>query len=163
PARRQRRRQDHDDQDALRPGGAELGAGGAGRRDRQAAPVGGGAAAARLHVAEVLALRRSGPRGEPGILRRRLRALAGAARGARAARRMWVPGSAGLAGMGKKPPGRLPGGGKQRVAFGAAIMHEPRVLFLDEPTSGVDPIARRTFWTMINRLADEGAAVLITT
>jgi ABC-2 type transport system ATP-binding protein len=49
------------------------------------------------------------------------------------------------------------------VAFGAAIMHEPRVLFLDEPTSGVDPIARRTFWTMINRLADEGAAVLITT
>ena len=42
-------------------------------------------------------------------------------------------------------------------------MHEPRVLFLDEPTSGVDPIARRTFWTMINRLADEGAAVLITT
>ena len=40
---------------------------------------------------------------------------------------------------------------------------EPRVLFLDEPTSGVDPIARRTFWTMIKRLADSGAAVLITT
>jgi ABC-2 type transport system ATP-binding protein len=42
-------------------------------------------------------------------------------------------------------------------------MHEPRVLFLDEPTSGVDPIARRAFWTMINRLADEGTAVLVTT
>jgi ABC-2 type transport system ATP-binding protein len=49
------------------------------------------------------------------------------------------------------------------VAFGAAIMHEPRVLFLDEPTSGVDPIARRTFWAMINGLADRGTAVLVTT
>jgi ABC-2 type transport system ATP-binding protein len=42
-------------------------------------------------------------------------------------------------------------------------MHEPRVLFLDEPTSGVDPIARRAFWTMINRLADSGTAILVTT
>jgi len=81
----------------------------------------------------------------------------------RAARAQWVLELAGLAGKGKQLTGSLPGGWKQRVAFGAAIMHEPRVLFLDEPTSGVDPIARRTFWTMINRLADEGAAVLITT
>ena len=81
----------------------------------------------------------------------------------RAARARWVLEFAGLAGKGKQLTGSLPGGWKQRVAFGAAIMHEPRVLFLDEPTSGVDPIARRTFWTMINRLADEGAAVLITT
>ena len=49
------------------------------------------------------------------------------------------------------------------MAFGAAIMHEPRVLFLDEPTSGVDPLARRAFWKMINRLADRGIAVLVTT
>jgi len=49
------------------------------------------------------------------------------------------------------------------VAFGAAIMHEPRVLFLDEPTSGVDPIARRAFWAMINQLADHGTAILVTT
>jgi ABC-2 type transport system ATP-binding protein len=54
-------------------------------------------------------------------------------------------------------------GWKQRVAFGAAIMHEPDILFLDEPTSGVDPLARRAFWTMINRLADGGAAILVTT
>ena len=49
------------------------------------------------------------------------------------------------------------------MAFGAAIMHEPSVLFLDEPTSGVDPLARRSFWKMINRLADAGTAILVTT
>ena len=62
------------------------------------------------------------------------------------------------------PDHRQPAGGwKQRVAFGAAIMHEPNILFLDEPTSGVDPLARRAFWTMINRLADAGTAILVTT
>ena len=59
--------------------------------------------------------------------------------------------------------GDLPGGWKQRVAFGASIMHEPSVLFLDEPTSGVNPLARRAFWKMINNLADRGVAVLVTT
>ena len=80
-----------------------------------------------------------------------------------AARKRWVLDFAGLAGRGSQLTGSLPGGWKQRVAFGAAIMHEPRVLFLDEPTSGVDPIARRAFWALINRLADEGTAILVTT
>ncbi|MCI0547173.1 MAG: ATP-binding cassette domain-containing protein [Candidatus Rokubacteria bacterium] len=83
--------------------------------------------------------------------------------GLRAARKRWALDFAGLAGDGGQRTGSLPGGFKQRVAFGAAIMHEPGILFLDEPTSGVDPIARRAFWAMINRLADAGTALLVTT
>jgi len=81
----------------------------------------------------------------------------------RDARKRWVLEFSGLEGKGTQLTGSLPGGWKQRVAFGAAIMHEPRVLFLDEPTSGVDPIARRAFWAMINQLADHGTAILVTT
>ena len=75
----------------------------------------------------------------------------------------WVLAFAGLEGKEDQLVGSLPGGWKQRVAFGAAILHEPAVLFLDEPTSGVDPVARRTFWILINRLADTGTAILVTT
>ena len=78
-------------------------------------------------------------------------------------KKRWVLEFSGLAGRGQMVTGALPGGWKQRVAFGAAVMHEPSVLFLDEPTSGVDPLARRAFWKMINTLADRGVAVLITT
>jgi ABC-2 type transport system ATP-binding protein len=78
-------------------------------------------------------------------------------------KKKWVLEFSGLAGKEKQITGSLPGGWKQRVAFGAAILHEPSVLFLDEPTSGVDPLARRAFWRMINRLADMGTAILVTT
>lgn len=81
----------------------------------------------------------------------------------RAEKIRWVLSFSGLEGKEDQLTGSLPGGWKQRVAFGAAIMHEPDILFLDEPTSGVDPLARRAFWTMINRLADSGAAILVTT
>jgi ABC-2 type transport system ATP-binding protein len=81
----------------------------------------------------------------------------------RAEKMRWVISFSGLEGREVQLVGSLPQGWKQRVAFGAAILHEPSILFLDEPTSGVDPLARRSFWTMINRLADAGTAILVTT
>ena len=78
-------------------------------------------------------------------------------------KKRWVLSFSGLEGRGKQLTGSLPGGWKQRVAFGASVMHEPSVLFLDEPTSGVDPLARRAFWKMITNFADAGVAVLVTT
>ena len=59
--------------------------------------------------------------------------------------------------------GDLPLGFKQRLALGCAIMHDPAVLFLDEPTSGVDPLTRREFWSHINAMVERGVTIMVTT
>ncbi len=76
----------------------------------------------------------------------------------------WIVETAGLKGYEADRSGSLPMGVRQRLALGCALVHRPRVLFLDEPTSGVDPIGRRRFWAILSRLArEEGVAILITT
>ena len=59
--------------------------------------------------------------------------------------------------------GTLPGGWKQRLALGCAVLHRPPIIFLDEPTSGVDPISRRQFWDLIHKMAGDGVTVFVTT
>jgi len=79
------------------------------------------------------------------------------------ARKEWVIKMAGLEEHRHSRTGTLSGGWKQRLALGCATMHEPRIIFLDEPTSGVDPNSRRQFWDMIYDLAGRGVTVFVTT
>jgi ABC-2 type transport system ATP-binding protein len=71
--------------------------------------------------------------------------------------------SAGLEGMEEKLTVTLAGGWKQRLALGCALLHRPKIIFLDEPTSGVDPITRANFWGVIKQLAKQGVTVFVTT
>ena len=80
-----------------------------------------------------------------------------------AERRRFVIEMAGLAGRESTLARDLAGGWRQRLALGCAILHEPAILFLDEPTGGVDPLSRRQFWRLIDTLSQSGVTVLVTT
>jgi ABC-2 type transport system ATP-binding protein len=80
-----------------------------------------------------------------------------------AARRDFVLEMAGLRGRERELTRALAGGWRQRLALGCAILHEPPIVFLDEPTGGVDPLSRRRFWRLIDNLSASGVAVLVTT
>jgi ABC-2 type transport system ATP-binding protein len=84
--------------------------------------------------------------------------------GSRLKERMeWALNMADLKGRESSLTRTLAGGWKQRLALGCAILHQPMIVFLDEPTGGVDPISRRSFWELINQLSAEGVTVLVTT
>jgi ABC-2 type transport system ATP-binding protein len=78
-------------------------------------------------------------------------------------RRAWAVAMAGLEGKTSLLTRSLPGGWKQRLALACSVLHAPRVVFLDEPTGGVDPISRRRFWNLIDSMAGEGITIIVTT
>jgi ABC-2 type transport system ATP-binding protein len=84
-------------------------------------------------------------------------------RGERAGRVRQMIRLADLLGQERRLAGELSGGYRQRLALACALVHAPRLIFLDEPTAGVDPVSRRTFWALVRRLAERGTTVLVTT
>jgi len=86
--------------------------------------------------------------------------VSGAQRSTRLARMIQL---ADLAGRESQLAGTLSGGFRQRLALACALVHSPRLIFLDEPTAGVDPVSRRNFWGLIRRLADQGTTIVVTT
>ncbi len=89
--------------------------------------------------------------------------LYGVPRARRRERRDWVLEMADLTAQRQQPSGALALGWKQRLALGCAVLHEPPLLFLDEPTSGVDPLSRRRFWELIQSMTEDGRTVLVST
>ena len=78
-------------------------------------------------------------------------------------RKDWIFKTTGLEKLKSSLTGTISTGFKQRLAFGCAVIHEPQIVFLDEPTSGVDPIARKNFWNLVRQMASEGVTIFVTT
>ena len=114
----------------------------------------------RLHEPEVLSLRRPAPWRRTSIS---TAASIASLPEKKKERKEWVIEMAGLQDRRHSRTGILSGGWKQRLAFGCAILHEPPIIFLDEPTAGVDPVSRRQFWDLIYELSGKGVTTFVTT